>query len=432
VNEQADAVVIGAGCLGISIALELSRMGYSTLSVDRLGAVGHGSTSQSASIVRVYSSTSEMAALAWETIPLWHAWSQYIAVPDETGFAEYRRTGSLVIESPKTNLEHLESALVGLGVEHEVWTLDDMTANLPHFDLRSFWPPRGVDDERFFDEPTAQLNRALYVPEGGYVVDASLATQNLATACRAAGGRFRLRAEVATIRQRAGAVTGVNLADGTSIDTPVVVNAAGPHSSVINTIAGVTAGMNVRTRPLRRELHILPAPRGIPGGDFGLCVSDGDLAINFRPEPGDQILVGTEDPDCDPLEWVGDPDHYNTLATVAQWDRQVLRLARRIPALKVPPRPRGIAGLYDASDDWMPIYDRSDLGGFYMAVGSSGTQFKVAPTVGYLMARLIDACQSGHDHDLRPISVRLPNRGIDVDLRAFSRLRHPRRDSAFI
>jgi hypothetical protein len=51
---------------------------------------------------------------------------------------------------------------------------------------------------------------------------------------------------------------------------------------------------------------------------------------------------------------------------------------------------------------WIPIYDKSDLPGFYMAVGSSGNQYKNAPVVGNMMAGLIDFCEKGRDHDKDP------------------------------
>ena len=57
----------------------------------------------------------------------------------------------------------------------------------------------------------------------------------------------------------------------------------------------------------------------------------------------------------------------------------MFRLARRMPEFGVPSRPVGLAALYDAPDDWVPIYDKSSLGGFYMACGTSGNQFKNAP-----------------------------------------------------
>ena len=65
-----------------------------------------------------------------------------------------------------------------------------------------------------------------------------------------------------------------------------------------------------------------------------------------------------------------------------------------------------LVDLYDVSDDWIPIYDKSALGGFYMAIGSSGNQFKNAPVAGHCMAELIDACEKGHDHDANPLKVK--------------------------
>ena len=66
---------------------------------------------------------------------------------------------------------------------------------------------------------------------------------------------------------------------------------------------------------------------------------------------------------------------------------------------------KGVVDLYDCSDDWIPIYDKSDLGGFYMAIGTSGNQFKNGPVVGHCMAELIDAVEKGHDHDSDPVKV---------------------------
>ena len=81
----------------------------------------------------------------------------------------------------------------------------------------------------------------------------------------------------------------------------------------------------------------------------------------------------------------------------------MLRLARRLPEFGVPTRPVGLAALYDASDDWVPIYDRSSLDGFFMACGTSGNQFKNAPMAGQFMRALVDAADAGVDHDAEPV-----------------------------
>jgi sarcosine oxidase, subunit beta len=160
-------------------------------------------------------------------------------------------------------------------------------------------------------------------------------------------------------------------------------------------------------------------------------VMDGDLGTYFRPHFQDQIILGGMEPKCDPMEWVDDPDSYNVNPTQPVWEAQVYRLARRIPSLPVPPRPRGTAALYDVADDWIPIYDRTSLAGFYVAIGTSGNQFKNAPVAGYFMATLISACEAGHDHDADPVAATGRYTALTVGLGHYSRLRQIHGESTF-
>jgi len=105
------------------------------------------------------------------------------------------------------------------------------------------------------------------------------------------------------------------------------------------------------------------------------------------------------------------------------FEAQVTRAARRLPALKIPNSPSGIAGIYDVAVDWTPIYDRTDLDGFFVAIGTSGNQFKNAPMVGKLMTELIEAVRVGRDHDIDPVKVRAERTGNEINLGAFSRKR---------
>jgi sarcosine oxidase, subunit beta len=101
-----------------------------------------------------------------------------------------------------------------------------------------------------------------------------------------------------------------------------------------------------------------------------------------------------------------------------------MRVARRMPNVRIPPRSRGIVGVYDVTDDWIPIYDRTALAGYYVAIGTSGHGFKQAPFVGELMAQLIQACEHGHPHDNEPLTVSASWTGNSVDVGHFSRRRH--------
>jgi sarcosine oxidase subunit beta len=426
-----DAVVIGAGIIGASVAFELAKRGYVTLSVDRLPAAGYGPTGNSCAIVRSHYSSREGVAMAYESYFYWAGWEEHLGVVDELGMARFEDSGVVITKSAtghwRKSVEHYRE----LGVAFEDWDAEELARRCPLYDVGAFYPPKRPDDLAFRDPPVAPLEGAVFTPQAGFVVDPQLATHNVQRAAEAAGGEFLFRSEVIAIHERHGRVAGVSLADGTAIDAPVVVNVAGPHSAIVNRMAGVEDDMRVTTRPLRHEVHHVPAPPGSDFGRHGITTSDGDLGIYFRPEGADHILVGSEDPECDEREWVDDPDSFDRAITERQWEAQVFRLARRIPTLPIPYARRGVVDLYDVSDDWIPIYDASSLPGYYMAIGSSGNQFKTAPVAAHLMGELIDRVEHGQDHDDQPVSVRCRHTGLALDAGFYSRRREIVATSSF-
>lgn len=426
-----DTVIIGAGIIGASIAFELGKLGYTTLNVDRLPAAGYGPTSNSCAIVRTHYSSREGVAMAFESYFYWKNWEKHLGVEDESGPAEFRDTGIVIIKSANGHYEKAVRHYRELGVKYEDWDALELSRRCPIYDVGSFYPPKRPEDPAFGGIPDSELDGAIFTPQGGYVLDPQLATHNVQRAAEAVGGKFLFGADVVDVLQNDGRVAGVSLADGSRITARIVVNVAGPASAQINRMAGVEDDMNVTTRPLRHEVHHVPAPPDFDFGRDGITTSDGDLGIYFRPEGGNHILVGSEDPECDEREWVSDPDSWERGVTETQWEAQVYRLARRIPSLPIPSERRGVVDLYDVSDDWIPIYDRSSLGGYYMAIGSSGNQFKTAPVAGHLMAELIDQVERGHDHDEEPVQVGSPYTGLRLDAGFYSRRREVVASSSF-
>jgi len=429
-RRRADAIIIGAGVIGAAVAFELAKRGYKTLNVDKLPAAGYGPTSNSCSIVRAHYSSWDGVAMAYEGFAYWKDWPNYLDFEDERGFAKYMDCGTVLFKSKTGHHEKVLEHYRELEVEFEDWDSETLAERVPYYDVHAFWPPRRPDDDAFWQKAEEELPGAIYTPGSGYVNDPQLASHNLERAAEVKGGEFLFNREIVAIR-RNGRVQGVTLENGEEIDAPVVVNVAGPHSFVINRMAGVEKGMKIGTRALRHEVHIVPAPDDVDYEHEGFHTSDGDQGIYFRPESGNNILVGSEDPECDPQVWVEEPDKFDRNVTKEQWEAQVYRVARRIPGVRIPNQPRGIVDLYDVSDDWIPIYDRSDLDGFYMAVGTSGNQFKNAPVVGHLMAELIDACEKGQDHDTDPVQVKVPYGGFTLDAGFYSRNREINPNSSF-
>ncbi|WP_410665480.1 NAD(P)/FAD-dependent oxidoreductase [Amycolatopsis sp. lyj-84] len=419
---SADVVVVGAGVIGSAIALELAKAGRQVVVVDRASGAGQGSTSASSAVVRYNFSTLAGVATAWESHFCWSAWSEHLG-HDVGDLARFERSGLVMLDVAAAPRDSWLPLFDEVGVPYQEWDSATLLDCVPGIDAGRFWPPRRIDDDAFWADTTDTLG-AVYTPDAGYVTDPQLAAQNLAAAATREGARFRFRATVCAVESRHGRASAVGLADGTKIAAPVVVNAAGPWSGKLNQLAGVGADFTIGVRPLRQEVAHVLAPEGYhPPGGVGPAVADMDLGVYVRGEVGGGLLVGGTEPACDPLHWLDDPDDAQPNPTMAVFEAQVTRAARRLTGLRVPNRARGIVGVYDAADDWTPIYDRTELPGFYVAMGTSGNQFKNAPVVGRLMATLIDRVESGADHDTRPARYRGAHTGLEIDLGAFSRRR---------
>ena len=425
-----DVIIIGAGVIGCATAFELSKAGYRTLNIDKNSQPGAGSTINSCAIVRLGYSTFDGIALAWEGFQYWKDWENYLGMRDERGFAQFVNHGTVMMLSPEPRLQRMMALFERLQIPFDVWDTPTAQARLPFISTGSFHPPTRLDDDRFWAEPEGEIGGAIYIHEGGYITDPQLATHNLMVAAQARGATFLFGRSVVDIRKSAGRVAGVTLDNGEQMDAPIVINISGPHSGVINQMAGVLADMNIRTRPLRHEVHFVPAP-SVQIARRASHYSDSDSGVYFRPETGDTLLVGSKDPECDPREWVENPDEFNREVTDHQYKLQVYRLAKRLPNLQIPAQPRGIVDLYDVSDDWLPIYDKSSLPGFYMAVGTSGNQFKNAAPVGYMMAQLIHAVENGHDHDAEPVQYPAVYTKLQINTGFYSRLRQINQESSF-
>jgi glycine/D-amino acid oxidase-like deaminating enzyme len=91
-----------------------------------------------------------------------------------------------------------------------------------------------------------------------------------------------------------------------------------------------------------------------------------------------------------------------------------------------------LAAVYDVASDWTPIYDRTDRPGFYVAIGTSGNQFKNGPLIGEFLATLVAWAEAGHDHDNDPATYTGRVSGEAIDLSFYSRTREPSANSGTV
>ncbi|MEM7269312.1 MAG: FAD-dependent oxidoreductase [Pseudomonadota bacterium] len=426
-----DAIIIGAGVIGSCTALELSRAGLKTLSIDKKGAAGHGSTAGSCAVIRLYYSTVQSCALAYENWFYWSDWEKHLGHADPRGMIKFNNVGALVTACKENNfLADAERLMGEIGAPCERWTFAQMQEKLPFLQNGSFAPAKRPEDDGFGESNGDIIEGGMWFPRSGYVSDPAQASANAEYAAIQNGAEFLYNSEITEILTENGRTAGVKLSDGREISAPVVVNVAGPHSSVINKMAGVYDEMAIKTRPLRHEVVHVPAPEGFNVEEMGCITSDSDISTYARPETGNHILAGSEDPACDEREWIDDPDDWNPDLT-EQGRIQAMRLAQRYGGLPVPNHAKGVVELYDVTEDWAPIYDKTTLPGFYCAIGTSGNQFKNAPVVGEMMAKLITECEGGRDHDADPVQFRFENVGMDISIGFFSRNREINKASSF-
>ena len=425
-----DAVVIGAGIIGTATAFQLAKSGYKTLCIDKLPAAGYGSTSGSCAIIRPYYSTVEGSALAYESHFYWKNWDQYLSVEDEKGNVIYHDCGCMVMKTEENaHLQPTIKIMDEIGCPYEELSTEEVQQRLPLINMKSYTPAKPPEHPDFGLSNGGTVTGAVFFPHGGYVSDPQLSAHNVQRAAEAVGVEFRFNTAVTDIQTENNQIRGVKVNDDELINTSVLVNVAGPHSSIINQMAGVTDEMKISTRALRHEVAHVPSPNSYDFEHAGCVVSDNDIGAYLRPEIGNHILVGSEDPECDKKEWV-DPDDFDRNFS-AHWNTLAMRAAQRVTEMEIPGQAKGVVELYDVTEDWIPIYDKSSVKGFYMACGTSGNQYKNAPIAGEMMAKLISECENGRDHDSDPVHFRLKNIDYDLNLGFFSRNREINPDSSF-
>jgi len=225
------------------------------------------------------------------------------------------------------------------------------------------------------------------------IADPNGVTMGFAKTAQALGVTVERDVEVTGITVAAGRVSAVETSRGT-IDTRIVVNAAGPYARQIAHMAGAEAPVD----PIRRHIFIAAGPGSarlehVPSSH--IMVIDFETTFYFHRE-GAGLLFG-----------MGDPHETPTFDTTVQWDflPQVIDVAvTRLPALADASISHAWAGLYEMSPDGNPIVGAAaGVEGLYLINGFSGHGFQHSPAAGRILADVI----TGRDpkFDLTPFAA---------------------------
>ncbi len=364
--EHAQAVIIGGGVGGTSIAYHLTALGWREIVLLDRAELTSGSTFHSAGLVGQLRSTVTLTRMMMYGAEL------YRRLKDETGLdPSWHEVGSLRLASTPERMEELRRQAgwaKTFGLPLELITPSEAQALFP---LMS----------------TEGVLGAVYLPTDGWL-DPSGLTFALAAGARRRGARIRTRARVVGIEVRGGRVRGVTLEHGgerETIATEVVVNAAGMFAPEIGRLAGV----NVPIIPMAHEYLFTEQIEGVE--PTLPTMRDPDHLCYFREEVGGLCMGGYE---RHPAPWAldGIPPDFNGQLLAPDWPRfeEIMAGAiERVPAIADAGVSRMINGPEAFTPDNEFILGESEVRGFFVAAGFCAHGIAGAGGIGRQMAHWI-------------------------------------------
>lgn len=349
-----DAIIIGAGVMGASIAFHFAERGLKIAVLDR-HVVASGATGHSSGLVRMHYDLAVESELTYVSYKNYFTqWKDRVG--GECGFI---KTGFMQIAK-----RHHEANLRGnvanqqkIGINTSVITAAEVKKLVPDF-------------------TTDHFDFAAYEPDSGYA-DATLTTNSFFEAAKRNGAVLIQNCEVTAIQTTGGKVTGVSTTKG-DFSAPIIVNATGAWAKKVASLAGVDVPLETWTHDVA-FLHRPPSLGKIP------AVIDDTISCYFRPEGSALILAAGEDESMrnDP------PDAEDQTPTPTFLDKLIDAIVQRIPKIEESGLHSVHVGRDGLTPDQRAIYSAAGPDGFYLACGLSGTGFKTAPAAGASMVELI-------------------------------------------
>jgi len=355
-----DAIVIGAGVIGTSIAYHLAAFGARNVVVLDRGTIGAGTSSQSSGILRTHYSVPENVELARRSWKVFESFAAFLG--DDEASAGLVRCGYLIAAPDGTKVAPLREALLAQqaqGIAVHLLTPQEAAQRLPIC--------------RFDDAALVGFE-----PDAGFA-DAYLVASGFARAARRRGVKIVEGVEVERLLLEGGRVAGVDTSQG-RFSSATVVSAQNIWARDIERWTGIET-------PVRAERHSVLALAGSEPYASSMPVYK-DLGspgmLYCRSYGGTQMLVsegGAGETLPEPDNQQGDIPIDHVLQIGAQ-------VAERFPSFASAGLASSWTGVYDVTPDWNPVLGRlPDVPGLVVAYGFSGHGFKLSPAVGRVLAQ---------------------------------------------
>jgi len=356
-----DAIVIGAGVIGCSVAYHLARLGCTSVLVLDRTQIGAGTTSQSSGILRTHYSVVENVRMAQASWRVFNDFENYLG--DDEASAGLVKCGYLIAAPEGPKLAPLHSALEAQraqGIEVRFLQAGEAASLLP---IARF------DDAALIG----------FEPEAGFA-DAYLVATSFARAARRLGVKIMEGVEVHALLREDGRITGVETSAG-SFHAATVVSAQNIWATDIARWTGIES-------PVKPERHSVLALEGPEAYSFRMPVYK-DLGspgmLYCRSYGGRQMLVSEG--------IVGEtllaPDNEPGDISMDYMVEVGSQVADRFPSYETAGVASSWTGVYDVTPDWNPVLGRlPDVPGLVVGYGFSGHGFKLSPAVGLVLAQV--------------------------------------------
>ena len=351
--QTADAIIIGAGIHGASLAFHLAERGWKPIVLEK-ATVAAGATGRSSGMVRMHYDVEAEARLAWRSHAYFADWERRVG-----GDAGFTNVGFLQMV-PRHEVEPLHH---NVAMQQRIGIA---TSVIDAEEVRRLLPGVQIEDDQV----------AAFEPLSGYA-DPTASTTSLMAAALARGARLVQGCAVSGVRVEHDRVTGVETSKG-SFDAPIVVDAAGAWAAQVAASVGLEVPVNV----WRHDVAYVQRPPEIPRH---IAFIDFQNAFYSRPEGESLTLVALED--GNPLQ--GDPDAPVDAAASGFIERAAERVVSRLPQFARAGLHSAHSGQDGITPDQHPIIGPAGPEGFWLDCGFSGTGFKTAPAVGESLAQLI-------------------------------------------
>ncbi|MGB3900682.1 MAG: FAD-binding oxidoreductase [Mesorhizobium sp.] len=355
-----DIVIIGGAIVGSSLAYHLRKEGFagSIALVERDPQFTHSATTLSAASIRQQFSIPENIRLSQYTLGLFRRLKEEFGADADIGF---REGGYLILAS--------DEGLPVLAANHAAQVAEGADIVLED---------AGALARRFAWLSTEGITAGTYGRSGEGWFDAHAYLHLFRKALRTMSVDL-ITASVADIRREGNRVTGVMLDNGETLETGLVVNAAGPNAGVVAKMAGLA----LPVEPRKRTVFVFESRDRFD--DMPLTVDPG--GVWWRPEGSVYITGGAEIEDG---EQAADPADFEPQWGLFENDIWPV-LATRVPAFEAIKMTRAWAGHYDYNtlDQNAVIGPHPEMENFIFANGFSGHGLQQAPAVGKALSELI-------------------------------------------